>query len=148
MATTRVKYGIPDVELPRGTGGSINPRCFAGHVLVVLFCPAETGLAEKELADYAARAPDLVNYDAWLIAVREEGGGSRRSGEGAIRTVSDPAGLAWRAFGELAHVDQPLNPLNGATFLFGRGEALLRVWSGAAKAADVLSEITERHGNG
>lgn len=148
MATTKLNYGIPDIDLPQSSGGCLNPSCFAGHVLVVLFCPAEAGLAAKELADYAAHAPDLVEYDAWLIAVCEEGGGSQRVGNAVISTVSDPAGLAWRAFGELAHVDQPLDPVNGATFLFGRGGALLRVWSGPAKASDVLREITDRHDNG
>ena len=32
----------------------------------------------------------------------------------------------------------------GATFLFGRGGALQRVWAGSGHAADVLDELADR----
>lgn len=148
MATTRVKYGIPDVELFQDSGVSVNLHCFAGHVLVVLFCPADAASAANELTDFAAHASDFADNDAWVVAVREEGEGLPRNGYAAMNTVFDPAGLAWRTFAELAYVDEPLKMADGATFLFGRGGALLRVWSGPANASNVLREITERHDNG
>ena len=66
-------YGIPDIELPLLAGGTINPGNFAGHELVVLFCPLDRAAAEQELADYNRHADQLSYNDAWMIAVGETG---------------------------------------------------------------------------
>jgi hypothetical protein len=53
MTTTQLNYGIPDVELSWSCGGSVNPSCFAGHQLVVLFLPEAANEQTEELESYA-----------------------------------------------------------------------------------------------
>ena len=49
MLAARLNFGIPNVDLPLGCGGTVNPSCFAGHQLVVLFLPAD---ATKRVAEF------------------------------------------------------------------------------------------------
>lgn len=142
MNGTHLKYGIPDIELPRLTGGSVNPACFAGHPLVVVFCPVDrTGEAEA-LQHHATYASDLASYDAWLITIHRNGDAPAPGRLTA--SAGDPEDLAWTAFGELAGPAPQLCREEGATFLFGRGGSLERIWRGTGHAPEVLAELAGR----
>ena len=34
-------FGVPNIDLPWSCGGTVNPSCFAGHQLLVLFLPTD-----------------------------------------------------------------------------------------------------------
>ena len=144
MTTAGLTYGIPDVELQRSEGGTVNPGCFAGHALVVLFLPTDPAAETNELNAYGEKACDLVANDAWLIAVHGDGERARSDREPKIAVAQDVKGDAWVAFEALAHPRLKLNRTEGATFFFGRGGTLQRVWAGAGHAADVTREFDQR----
>jgi peroxiredoxin len=144
MVTTARHFGIPDVELPRAGGGTLNPAAFAGHDLVVLFCPKDRAMAADELADYAARTSALVRDDAWIMAVCDEAGLVSATGQCPLPIAADPSGRAWTAFAELVPSAGRIERANGAVFLFGRGGCLRRVWSGSGQADEVCRELAVR----
>lgn len=64
MDSARTRYGIPDVELQKPGGGTVNPANFIGHEIVVLFCPADREEAARDVAQYALHMKDLCDSDA------------------------------------------------------------------------------------
>ena len=120
MTTAGLAYGIPDVELQRSSGGTVNPGCFAGHALVVLFLPADPAAEAKELNAYGEQACHLSANDAWLIAIHGEGERSRAEQEQRIAVAQDVKGDAWAAFESLAQPGLKLSRSEGVTFFFGR----------------------------
>lgn len=145
MTGTRLNYGIPDIDLPRHGGGTVNPGHFAGHPLVVVFCPADPDAEANELRQSAERVCDFDAYEAWLITI------GRQSSAAALETgcptasAYDPENRAWTAFKEIAGSEAgELDRDQGATFLFGRGGSLQRAWPGCGHAAEVLAELGQR----
>jgi peroxiredoxin len=133
-------YGPPDIELAGQQGCTVNPANFAGHDLVVLFCPANPDAAAQELTDYNALADALAYNDAYMVAIcgREAGAPASRI---ALSTDRD---RAWEAFrGCCSRRDLP-SPDEGAVFLFGRGGCLRHIWSGVGHADDVMRWLGER----
>ena len=145
MMTADLTYGIPDVELQRSGGGTLNPGCFAGHALVVLFLPTDPAAETRELNAYGEKVCDLVANDAWLIAAHGVGERARSDHEPKITVAHDIGGSAWTAFEILAPSKLKLDRSEGATFLFGRGGSLQRVWAGPDHAADVTREFDRRY---
>lgn len=139
--SVRRQYGIPDIALPRPQGGTVNPSDFAGHELVVLFCPLDHEAAQREVADYNRLAERLSYNDAWMIAVGD-GGHVEPASRIAFAAETDLA--AWRAFGESLDPPQLLPRDEGAVFLFGRGGCLTRAWLGPGHASEVASELGKR----
>jgi peroxiredoxin len=139
--SARPKHGIPDIELPAPKGGTVNPSDFAGHELVVLFCPLDRIAAARELADYARQADQLSYNDAWMIAVSED---AKTLPASRMTLAADPDLGAWRAFGESLDPPHQLPREEGAVFLFGRGGCLTRAWQGPGHADDVVHELGER----
>lgn len=88
------------------------------------------------------RAPHLGDYDAWMITVAEIEGGRGSAPPSAIADARDEDGSAWAAFREIAPAGSKLERTKGATYLFGRGGSLQRVWSGKRRASEVLDELT------
>ena len=140
MSASRT-YGIPDIELPMPTGRPINPSDFAGHELVVLFCPLDRDAAQRELAAYDRHADQLSYNDGWMIAV---GGAGDVEPASRIILASEPDSSAWQAFAEILDPPQQLPRKDGAVFLFGRGGCLTRGWPGAGHAGEVASELGKR----
>jgi len=70
MTGTKSRFGIPDFKLRSPKVGSVNPACFAGHPLLVVFCPADPAPEAEELRHYASYARDLASYDAWLVTLQ------------------------------------------------------------------------------
>ena len=139
--SARRTYGIPDIDLPLAKGGTVNPSDFAGHELVVLFCPLDPSAAERELADYN-RNTDWFSYDdAWMIAV---GGGTNAVPASRMTLATEPDRRAWEAFGETMDPPKRLPREEGAVFLFGRGGCLTRAWLGPGHAGVVVSELGKR----
>ena len=139
--SARPKHGLPDIELPSPGGGTVNPTDFAGHELIVLFCPLDPGAAEREMADYGRRADQLSYNDAWMIAVGED----PKVPPASRTTLASDADLgAWRAFGESLDPPRQLPREEGAVFLFGRGGCLTRAWQGAGHASEVEAELGKR----
>lgn len=141
MSATHLRFGIPDIDLPRASGGTVNPSAFAGHVLVVVFCPAASEREAAELAEYRNLSPRLSAYDGWLVTVSERAINGqpveKRSGTAAV----DSDGSAWAAFREIAPPELDLDRSKGATFLFARGGSLERVWPGLGHASEVIEEL-------
>ena len=140
MLTTRVKYGIPDVELTWSCGGSVNPSCFAGHQLVVLFLPKDPRLQSAELESYDQLASELSGSDAWFIVVDDETLGQSNA---ETRIALDREGKAWHAFQDVAGKGK-LDRADGATFFFTRGGTFHRAWRGPGHAREVLEELLTR----
>lgn len=134
-------FVIPDISLPSPKGSTVNPSFFAGHELVVLFCPSDSAGAEKELADYNRHTDQLAYNDAWMVAVCDAiqtPPGSR------ISLAGDTDSRGWQSFCE--RLDPPKRPPReaGAVFLFGRGGCLQRMWEGSGHAAEVVEELGKR----
>ena len=49
MNEATLSFGIPDIDLPRHGGGTVNPGDFAGHPLIVVFCPTDPAAVAREL---------------------------------------------------------------------------------------------------
>jgi len=139
MLASELKFGIPDLDLQWTCGGTVNPSCFAGHQLLVLFLPADERQQFAEFESYEQLSGELAGTDAWFLVI----GGERA--EGAKRKVPvalDPKGQAWAAFNKVANVR--LERKEGAAFLFTRGGAFHRVWPGHGHASEVVDELLSR----
>jgi peroxiredoxin len=147
MATSRLRYGIPDIDLPRVDGGEINPSELIGHDFVVFFCPADRAAAVREIEDYRSRSEDFEKCGAWLIGVltdRHEELPAGPADEPHLPVARDPDGAAWAAFESLLDPESCSAKEAGGTFLFARGGCLARAWPGSGHAADALCELRRR----
>ena len=145
MTGTRLNYGIPDIDLPRPGGGTVNPGNFAGHPLIVVFCPADPTAEAFQLQQCEKRVCDFDDYEAWLITIGREGGAATPKAGSTSASAYDPGDVAWAAFKQVAGArGSELNRTEGATFLFGRGGSLQRAWPGCGHEAEVLAELAER----
>ena len=139
--STKTDYGIPDIVLPLANGGTINPRDFNGHELVVLFCPKDLAAAARELTDYNRHADRFAYNDAWIIAVCDD---TEKMPASRISAAADPELRAWRAFNE-GQDPRAFPPReDGAVFLFGRGGCITRIWRGTGHANEVVKELGMR----
>lgn len=143
MSTTRLRFGIPDIELPRTEGGKVNPGWFAGNVFIVVFCPNAPDAEASELSDYSKRGCDLNKYGAWLLTVSGSASVPERKSQCPTATAFDPDGIAWTAFRDIAPPALTLDRTEGVTFLFGRGGSLQRIWVGPGHAAEVVGELAQ-----
>lgn len=139
-----LRYGIPDVGLERLGGGTINPSWFAGHELVVFFCPADPAAAAAEIASYAQRSEEFAKCDAWLIGVRSDEGCQDEPVHDPITIALDPSGAGWAAFESLLDPAARTAEAAGGTFLFYRGGRLGRACQGAGHAAEALEALRAR----
>ena len=143
MTETLFCFGIPSVELDRVGGGRINPADFAGHELVVFFCPADAESAAKEVEAYSQRAAAFVDGGAWLLGIIAKTPDSlsvKQSGS-HIMLAWDPDGAAWTAFESLLDPADRGEQKDGGAFFFQRGGCLARAWAGAGHAADALKAL-------
>lgn len=140
MLATPLKYGIPDIELSWSCGGSVNPSCFAGHQLVVLFLPKDREQQKAEFESYGKLAEQMPGTDAWFFVVGDE---THVQGDARTPVVLDLDGKAWRAFKAVAG-DAKLDRSAGAAFFFTRGGALHRVWPGSGNADAIIRELLSR----
>lgn len=139
MTTTQLKYGIPDVELPWSCGGSVNPSCFAGHQLVVLFLPEDANEQIEEFESYDKLSGEIAGTDAFLLVI----GVRPYVRDRKIPVAVDPDGNAWRAFKEVAGQGK-LDRAHGAAFFFTRGGGFHRLWPGRGHARQVVGELLTR----
>lgn len=140
MTTPHLKFGIPDIELACSEGRKINPSSFAGHSLVVVFCPLDPEQAASEAEAYRRLASKFVAHDAWILAIGEDCG-SPPHGATQLLTISDADRHAWTAFRDLTDSAETLDRGDGAVFFFSRGGGLHRYWHGSGHAHDVLEEL-------
>lgn len=134
-------HPVPDVQLQRSGGGTVNPADFVGHELVVLFPPEEGRIAARELKDYGSRLAELDKIDAWLLAICDE---SELQPTNGLVIVHDVNGSAWQAMTECAGAQAILSRDQGAAFVFGRGGSLQKAFAGPGHAAEVLEELRKR----
>jgi peroxiredoxin len=146
MNSPALRFGIPDVELRCASGITVNPSSFAGHELIVLFCPADPAEAARELGSYRSRSADFVDEDAWVVAISEECAQIAAKGPERILTVRDPERSAWDAFRSLTDSPDRFDRHSGATFVFTRGGNLHRFWLGTGHVGDVLAELQNSSG--
>ena len=146
MATTHTSYGIPDVELVKPDGGTVNPSQFIGHEFVLLFCPTDGATAAQEMADYTRHVQDLCDSDAWIIGVCDDHGrdGGAHAETESIAMAQDPDQRAWTAFQELLEPNKRTPRDAGAVYLFDRGGGLRQSWAGSGHAIDVVRALAER----
>jgi hypothetical protein len=141
MATTGLKFGIPDIELGCFSGMKINPSSFVGHELIALFCPIDPAGAAREIAAYTRHFGDFVDCDAWLLTFADQCSNAAVDGARRLLTIPDPDRRAWIAFRNVAHDPEELDRSSGAVFLFSRGGALHRYWHGDGHVDGVLAEL-------
>ena len=141
MATIDLKFGIPAIELCCSSGAKINPSSFAGHNLIVLFCPLDGDAASAEVSSYLAHSDEFVGRDAWLLTIAEQCRDLSIDGGSRILTVPDPQRHAWNAFRDLTRHAEEMDRESGATFLFTRGGNLHRYWHGSGHVDEVLDEL-------
>jgi len=142
MVATELKFGVPDVDLTWSCGGTVNPSCFVGHQLFVLFLPTDQERQAAELKSYDAQADAFAGTDAWFLVI-----GQPETFPLLHRSTPiafDTEGTAWGAFLELAEDELTSNREDGAGFLFTRGGALHRVWNGPGHAVELVRELKER----
>ena len=142
MDSAHTRYGIPDVELQKPRGGTVNPANFIGHEIVVLFCAADRDAAARDVADYALHMKDLSDSDAWIIGICGE---AELPCEHASFTMArDRDRVAWDAFQELLEPRKRTPREEGAVFLFDRGGGMRRSWAGSGHASDVARAVGQR----
>ena len=139
--TTKLKFGIPDLELRCASGDTINPSNFAGHALIAVFLPDDPGMAMMELRQLRKTCAELANHDGWIIAFSNDGQPVEPGSTARILTIPDPGRRAWTAFRDLTDCPETIDRGSGATFLFTRGGSLHRYWPGTGHADDVLQEL-------
>jgi peroxiredoxin len=144
MDEVKLRYGIPDLELPCAKGGTLSPATFVGHQLIVLFLPTNDSMAAAEIGDYARHAQALSDSDAWLLGIIETADPSSTVLEGCHALATDPQSVAWNAFGGLLKEATSQERADGAVYLFGRGGGLQRVWFGSGHAKDIVQELQHR----
>jgi len=66
------------------------------------------------------------------------------AGRTNIPIAADREGAAWRAFKRVAGGGTKLDRNQGAAFLFTRGGAFHRAWSGQGHANEVIDELLTR----
>ena len=142
MDSARTRYGIPDVELQKPGGGTVNPANFIGHELVVLFCPADREEAARDIAQYALHMKDLCDSDAWIIGICDEV--ELPCERASFMMARDRDRLAWDAFDGLQNSRKRRPREKGAVFLFDRGGGLRRSWVGSGHASDVARAVGQR----
>ena len=136
MLASELNFGVPDLDLNWTCGGTVNPSCFVGHPLVVLFLPVAMEEAVAELESFDAVSEEFFGLDAWcLVVARKKLSGSAHSGPIAL----DANDSAWTRFTRLAKIETARE--RGGIFLFTRGGALHRVWQGRGHAREVLAEL-------
>jgi hypothetical protein len=140
MLRTKLKYGVPNIELDWSSGGTVNPTCFVGHQLVVLFLPKDARQQTAEFESYEKLAEELSGTDAWFLVV-----GDRPYVKNGAKTpvALDPDDKAWAALKEIAG-DAKLDRSTGAVFFFTRGGAFHRAWAGVGNADAVVKELLSR----
>src|SRR5689334_13616199 len=116
MASPALRYGIPDIQLPRLGGGTINPSVLVGHELVLFFCPAEPEQATAEISAYVRRLPDFEAAGAWVMAILPGPASLETAPDLAIG--QDPEGAAWAAFESLLEPSERSAEVRGGAFLF------------------------------
>jgi hypothetical protein len=142
MVASELRFGIPDVDLTWSCGGTVNPSCFVGHQLFVLFLPTDDERQAAELTSYDALADAFAGTDAWFLVI-----GRAETFPLLHRSTPiafDPDGAAWSAFKKLAQGKLTSERADGAAFLFTRGGALYRVWNGPGHAAELVQELKGR----
>ena len=139
-----LSYGIPDVALDRLGGGTINPSWFAGHELVVFFCPADPAAAASEIASYAQRSEEFAKCGAWLIGVRSDEGWQHAPVRDPITIALDLSGAGWSGFESLLDPAARTAEAAGGTFLFYRGGRLGRACRGPGHAGEILQALRTR----
>lgn len=145
--TTNLSYGIPDVTLPCLGGGEINPSAFAGHELIVFFCPSNPGAAASEIESYASHSKAFVDGGAWVIGVLSGEAVAKAGddqGDTPLKLAEDRDGAAWAAFEELLKTSERTEETEGGAFLFERGGCLAKSWPGRGHAEDVIRELHRR----
>jgi hypothetical protein len=142
MVASELTFGVPDVDLTWSCGGTVNPSCFVGHQLFVLFLPADQERQASELKSYDALADQFARTDAWFLVI-----GRPETFPLLKRTTPiafDQDGAAWSAFEKLAEGRLTSRRDEGAAFLFTRGGALHRVWNGPGHATELVQELKAR----
>lgn len=139
MFASELNFGMPNVDLTWSCGGTVNPSCFAGHQLVVLFLPTDERQQVTEFQSYDKVADELAGTDAWFLVVGKESGTSE---PGSVPIAFDPDEKAWKAFTKLAKINPDRTA--GAVFLFTRGGALHHAWPGPGHASEVVRELLSR----
>lgn len=137
---------IPDVVLQRAGGGEINPSSLAGQELVVIFCPADTAAAMREIETYRALAGEFQDHGVWLLGVLADGIDPPQpaAGEPCIALALDWAGAGWAAFAPwLNEAEAQRAP--GATFLFTHWGGFNQSWAGVGHAKEVLEAARRRN---
>lgn len=142
MDAAHTRYGIPDVELQKQGGGTVNPADFIGHEIVILFCSADREAAARDVADYALHRKDLCDSDAWIIGVCDEV--DPPCEHTSFTMARDRDRLAWHAFQDLLEPHRRTPREEGAVFLFDRGGGLRRSWAGSGHATDVARAVRQR----
>ena len=140
MPAAELKFGIPDISLAWSRGGTVNPSCFAGHQLVVMFLPKDPRQQHAEFQSYDRLAEQLSGTDAWLVVIGDE---AYAQGDAKTPVAFDPAEQAWRAFRDAAG-EKELDRIEGAAFFFTRGGVFHRCWPGPGHAAEVAQELLTR----
>lgn len=141
MASTTLKFGMPDIDLGCASGRKINPSSFAGHELIALFCPLDLDAAAQEIAAYRQHCAEFAQHDAWLLTFVDSCGDITIDGETRLLTIPDPDRHGWVAFRDLTDHAEEMDRKSGATFLFTRGGGLHRYWHGAGHVDEVLAEL-------
>lgn len=142
MLASKLNFGIPDVDLTWSCGGTVNPSCFAGHQLVVLFLPTDPERQAAELSSYEKHADDFAGSDAWFLVIGTAPPEGRK--KYATPITFDHDDIAWHGFTTLERPDHSaLSRQDGAVFLFTRGGGLQRVWAGAGHADRVVRQLKE-----
>jgi hypothetical protein len=146
MTQNALRFGIPDVELSCTFGLTINPSSFAGHELVVVFCPTDPVQAARSLSTYRQRIAEFVDHDAWILVIGDPSAQEGTKGPERVLAILDPDQHAWLAFRNLTDRPEAFDRETGATYFFTRGGNLHRFWHGPAHIDDVLSELRETVG--
>lgn len=137
---------LPDVPIALIGGGTTNLAHFCGQKLVLFFCPAHQGAAERELAAYEALAPEFEAAGTWVVGlVAGAAPGPRTEPKSAhVHIGVDAGGAAFRELASHSTRFASTSAPAGGAFLIGRDGGVREAWLGVGQAGKVLEAARER----
>lgn len=135
-------FGVPKASVVAVDGKVVDLSVFAGHPLILAFCPVGACGAAGLLHDLSNLADNIAANDAWVIGITDD---PLPPGADDLRLLlaRDPDARLYAILCD--HLREPSGDLShGAVFLFGRGGNLQRYWAGQPDAKEVVEELARR----
>jgi peroxiredoxin len=135
-------FGVPKASVVTVDGKVLDLSVFAGHPLILAFCPSGACGAAGLLYDFSNLADRIAANDAWAIGITDD---PLPPGADDLHLLlaRDPDARLYAMLCDHLR-EQGADLSQGAVFLFGRGGNLQRYWAGQPDAKEVVEQLAQR----